>query len=110
MVNEVRVWVNSGRVIIHPRCKFLIGNLEKGVWADNAMGGRRQDFGRTKTYGHFDGIAALMYLVRNIDTSSNPIPPDLGVDWNHHHKVITGDKYEGPHADLKNLFTKKVYK
>ena len=31
-------------------------------------------FGRSKKYGHYDHLAALVYLVRGIDTNTNPIP------------------------------------
>lgn len=69
MVNEVRIWVNAGRVIVDPKCKQLLGCLAYGVWNEN-----RTDFDRTPEYGHFDGLAALMYLIRNIDANVNPIP------------------------------------
>lgn len=73
MVNEVRMWVKSGRVIINPKCKQLIGCLKYGLWNKN-----RDDFARTKVYGHFDALASLIYLIRNIDQSSNPIPIHYG--------------------------------
>lgn len=73
MVNEVRLMVNQGQIIIHPRCKMLIGSLKYGVW-DN----KRKEFAHSKIYGHFDFFAALMYLVRNLSKSTNPIPADFG--------------------------------
>ena len=69
MVNEVREWVNAGRVIIDPKCTNLIGCLEFGVWDSN-----RKAFDRSKTYGHYDALASLVYLIRNIDQVTNPIP------------------------------------
>lgn len=74
MVNEVRLWVSSGRIKVHPRCKQLAGCLKYGVWTTN-----RKDFQESSTYGHFDALAALIYMVRNIDQSSNPIPRMLGL-------------------------------
>jgi hypothetical protein len=73
MLNELRIWVASGRVIVDPRCVQLIGCLENGVWND-----RRTEFARTKAFGHFDALAALIYLVRNVDVRFNPIPPGYG--------------------------------
>ena len=80
MVNEVRLWVNSSRVLVHPRCKYLIGCLENGIWDKN-----KKEFARSVAYGHFDGIAALCYLVRHIDTNTNPIPAMFGLDVQTHH-------------------------
>lgn len=73
MVNEVRVWVQNRRLVVHPRCKQLIGCLRFGVWNDH-----KTDFDRSSAYGHFDAFAALMYLIRNVDTRSNPIPSGYG--------------------------------
>jgi hypothetical protein len=77
MVNELRLYVGAGRVIIHPRCKHLIGCLKFGVWEET-----RRQFARSASFGHFDGLAALIYLVRNLDAVTNPIPAlhDLSED------------------------------
>lgn len=78
MVNELRTWVSGGRVRVHPRCKNLIDCLKEGIWKNEAHIGK--EFGRTKGHGHFDALAALIYLVRNIDVSTNPIPAGHGLD------------------------------
>lgn len=69
MVNAVRELVAQGRLIVHPRCKRLIGCLKYGIWDE-----RRRQFERSKALGHFDSLAALIYLVRNLSKHSNPIP------------------------------------
>lgn len=73
MVNEVRIWVNQGKVIVSPNCKQLIGCLAYGVWNEN-----RTDFDRVPAYGHFDALASFMYMVRNVDRNINPIPANYG--------------------------------
>lgn len=78
MVNELRLWVQAGRIQIHPKCEQLIGCLKYGVYQDV----KRNEFGRSKNYGHYDALAALIYLVRNIDQHTNPIPIDYGVTQN----------------------------
>jgi hypothetical protein len=75
MVNQVRLWVKQGRILVHKNCEQLIGCLKYGIW-DN----QRKKFDRAQGYGHFDALAALIYLVRNIDTATNPIPYDFGYD------------------------------
>jgi hypothetical protein len=69
MVNEMRVWFASGRIEIDESCKILIGSLMYGIWND-----KRSEFARSKVLGHYDAVAALMYLIRNIDQNTNPIP------------------------------------
>lgn len=69
MVNEVRLWVNAGRVITSPNCKVLNATLAYGVWNE-----KRTDFERMASLGHMDALASLMYLIRNIDTNINPVP------------------------------------
>lgn len=71
-INNMRVWISSERVIIHPRCTNLIAHLKHATWATN-----KKDFARSKTYGHYDAVAALMYLIRNIIESKNPYPPGV---------------------------------
>lgn len=75
MVNEVRIWVNAGRVIVAPCCEQLIGCLSSGIWNN-----KRDNFDRVPKFGHFDALAALMYLIRNIDQRTNPIPYQHGRD------------------------------
>ncbi len=97
MVNEVRIWVGAGRVLVHPRCQNTIDCLRYGLWDDD-----RKKWERSDRLGHFDALAALMYLIRNIDSRTNPIPSDFGkphVDswFNEEEKTKQRDK-------LKNLF------
>lgn len=75
MVNEVRIWVKDERVEIDPSCLVTIESLMFGFWNE-----QRSGWGRSKTLGHFDAIAALMYLIRNIDTHTNPIPTKVSFD------------------------------
>lgn len=79
MVNQVRLWVSAGRVVVNPECKELIGCLRYAIWNE-----RRDEFERFsegsdahKSYGHFDMLAALIYMVRNVNIHDNPVPPDF---------------------------------
>lgn len=96
MVNQVRVWVAAGRIVVHPRCKQLLGCLKYGIWNK-----RRTDFDVSLAYGHFDAFAALMYLVRNVDDRTNPIPPTYKKpidDW------FYPDPVAGKREKLKKMF------
>ncbi len=75
MVNHLRVWLAGGRIEIDESCKTLIDSLKFGIWNET-----RAEFARSKALGHYDALAALMYLVRNINESTNPIPVKVGFD------------------------------
>ena len=77
MVNKVKVWVNQGRIIVNPKCTQLIGCLKYGIWSSKHSGLRQ--FARSKVYGHYDAFAALVYLIRNITDSVNPVPRSHGI-------------------------------
>jgi len=104
MVNEVRFMVAAGQILIHPRCKLLIGCMKYGIWDE-----KRKEFARSKTYGHFDHLAALIYLVRNLNKSKR-------IPATHGHSNVTSWVKHVKDADLSNnaktleraLFKKKM--
>lgn len=69
-VNRVREWVQSGKLVISPKCEKLLFQLRNTVWNE-----KRDDFVRTKE-GHGDLLDALIYLCRNIDRQRNPYPAE----------------------------------
>lgn len=75
MVNQMRVWISAGRIEIDESCVYLVDSLKYGVWNE-----QRSEFARSKVLGHYDALATLMYLVRNIDEATNPIPLKVGFD------------------------------
>jgi hypothetical protein len=82
MVNQARLWVSAGRVRVNPRCKYTLGCLKNGVWNR-----QRDDWAHTMTWGHFDALAALIYLIRGIDVMTNPVPANFGLDVQTHNLV-----------------------
>jgi hypothetical protein len=79
-INITRLKIDNGKIIIHPRCKQLIGCLKYGVWDKN-----RKDLERSSEYGHYDHLMALVYLVKNLDLNNNPIPPLIGINRMDHY-------------------------
>lgn len=75
MVNELRIFVRAGRLQVAPECKYLIGCLENGIWNQ-----RHDKFERIPGFGHVDHLAALIYLIRNLDQQTNPIPATYGMN------------------------------
>lgn len=90
MINEVRLMVQAGQIRIHPRCKKLIGCMRYGVWDT-----KKKAFARSTVYGHFDHLAALVYLVRNLAKHTNPIPASHGFE---NHKAWMGNIKNQDHA------------
>jgi hypothetical protein len=74
-VNRVRLDLNSGTILIHPRCTHLINQMKFATWDKS-----RSRFSRSSEGGHWDLIAALIYLAKHIDRRTNPFPADHGYD------------------------------
>lgn len=68
-VNALRLACGKHLLRIHPRCRIAISHLRNGIWNE-----KRTAFARSEGLGHFDGVAAMMYLVRHVDRSRNPTP------------------------------------
>ena len=67
MVNEMRIFISNDRLEIDASCTILIDSLKFGFWNE-----ARNNWGKSATLGHFDAVAALMYMIRNLDQTTNP--------------------------------------
>jgi hypothetical protein len=69
-VNLMRNMVQSGQIVINPRCTNLIRQLRNATWNNKAT-----DFAQGgKVEGHYDLVAAFKYLCRNVIKEHNPYP------------------------------------
>lgn len=75
MVNNTRMWVKQGRLLVNPEAAYTVGCLGQAVWNSN-----RTMMAESRVMGHYDALAAIIYLTRNIDQNHNPIPANYG--WN----------------------------
>lgn len=73
-LNTMRMKIADKKILIHPRCEKLIYHLKNASWKKN-----KKDFERLGDGSHADGLAALMYLVRNIHEHKNPYPRGYGL-------------------------------
>lgn len=87
-INNLRIRIQNRQIEIHPRCRNLIAHLDHGIWND-----QRTEFARSGKFGHFDALAALVYLNRNIDYRRNPNPP-YGHEITDKRMVVPGRKPE----------------
>lgn len=101
-INKVRLLIQKETLIINPRCKHLIQQIQNATW--NA---RRTDFDRDVLEGHQDCLAALIYLVRNIHFGRNPYPADYMMTYDTFQVPIAGG-FDRPKDDfqkaMKSLF------
>jgi hypothetical protein len=103
MINMTREWVKDGRIIVAPGCKELIGCLKNALWDK-----KREKLAKSKVYGHFDALMALVYLVRNVDTGTNPIPKFFGKSWATHAGVpADANQPQTSATQLARLFSVK---
>lgn len=68
------------RILIHPRCKNLIRDLQAAIWHKKKEGEIDES---ACTWGHFDAEAALRYLVREMFGFEKEVPennPHEGLD------------------------------
>lgn len=73
--NAMRVLCKRGKVRVHPRCKTIVAHCTGARWNT-----ARTEFVRVKDpvtkepLHHYDGAAAAIYFVRDIDRLTNPFP------------------------------------
>lgn len=74
-LNELRMMIQNHEIYIHPRCKQLISHLKHATW-DKARKDYKRVINPPEIGGqhHYDGVDALVYLVRNLDKNRNPYP------------------------------------
>lgn len=75
-INNLRVLIASKKIIIHPRCTNLIRHLNNVKWNKS-----KDKFAKSLDGSHYDTIAALIYLARNIDFRKNPYPAGYDINF-----------------------------
>jgi len=76
MVQKVRDWIYDDRLYYAPAAEYAMKSAAAAHWAK----GDKDSFAKSKIYGHYDHLAALVYLVRNVDDVQDPLPMLMGVD------------------------------
>lgn len=71
-INNLRVKLAEEKIIINPRCVNLIRHLRDATWNKN-----KTSFDRSVENGHYDGVPAAYYLVRNVAWTHNPYPANF---------------------------------
>jgi Terminase large subunit, T4likevirus-type, N-terminal len=72
--NNTNMMLRDRRIIIHPRCKNLIAQMQVAQWAKFKKSSSKRELARSTMFQHYDLVAALFYMVRSLDLNHNPIP------------------------------------
>lgn len=107
----LRTMIENRQILINPRCKNLIAHMRSATWDKS-----KKDFKRSPDNGHYDGVAALLYLSRNIDKTRNPYPKGyryskLGPSYDVHIRddmaYMDKDDMETKYKKISDQFTPK---
>jgi hypothetical protein len=88
-VNQLRVAISTGRIWIHPRCVQLQAHLESAVWKNEQHKAFAWQGG---IFGHFDLVACLLYMWRNVNLSRNPAPQQAVVLTTDQHQAVQRER------------------
>lgn len=79
----------AGQLAINPDgCPMLLQQMEAAIWNKART---EFDKGASRAMGHYDGVAALVYLTRNVVKQENPFPVNYELPSGVHSFVIPGD-------------------
>lgn len=95
-VNQLRVALSTERILIHPRCVQLQAHLESAVWKDNKDGLHKNFAWQGGIFGHFDLVACLIYMWRNVNLGRNPAPQQVVALTSDQHQVPQRERETSP--------------
>jgi hypothetical protein len=107
-INGLRLRVAAGKVVVHPRATWTRAHLNavwnkqrtkfaEGVTVDPQTGQKRKH--------HFDALASLIYLDREVNRTRNPIPPEhVFMDRAQHHVPVLEPLASQPTKTLQQVF------
>lgn len=72
-LNNMKVLLKQGRIIINPKCHVLINHLKFATWNKTRTSYLRKDG------HHYDAVDALIYFCRAINLNKNPYPSSWGL-------------------------------
>ena len=104
MVQKVRDWIFDERIQFAPAAEFTLLSCMSGWWSKG-----KDKFAQSKIYGHYDHLAATVYLIRNVNTTNNSLPRLLGIS--NTHDTFVDPNYNQNHTSvtnsLKQIFTRR---
>lgn len=77
-LNNLRVLLKAGKIIINPKCVTLLRHLKNVKWKSVT---NKDTYARCPMGSHYDAVDALAYLLRSIDFKDNPYPKQSTDKW-----------------------------
>jgi hypothetical protein len=100
MVEKVKDWIFDERLFFDKKAELTLKCITSAHWAKNG-----DEFARSKIYSHYDLLAAVVYLIRNIDEYTDPIPRNFkGDPTTHYNPPIVSQEHVGIIKELMNVF------
>lgn len=78
--NNTNIMLRERRLVIDPRCVNLIAQMECAQWEGVKKNSQKRELARSDIFQHFDAVAALLYLVKSVNYTYNPVPRYPGYD------------------------------
>lgn len=98
-INALRTKIAQGRLIVDPRCRNLILQLEQGNWNEH-----RTDWERVQHLGHCDLLAALNYMNRMAPWNENPTPKNIKSEFDNFVREKQTSQIDDAWAGIKPRF------
>ena len=105
LINQLRIMLPSGKIIINPKCTTLIRHLKNARWKDASA---KDDFARSPDDGHYDAVDALLYMVKSIVYTKNPYPNNYGGNENQFHNN-RGFGYKAPDKQTPTAIYESIF-
>lgn len=100
MVETVKDWIYDERCFFTEEAKFAFDCIRSAYWSKQG-----DEFARSKIYGHFDHLAAFVYLIRNIDEYTDPVPRNLNVNrFTQYVPIEVTQEHKGVVKELMSVF------
>ena len=77
-INNLRMVINSNKIVINPKCVTLIRHLKNAKWASTTA---KDTFARCPQGSHYDAVDACAYLIKAVDFKRNPYPKNYGLNY-----------------------------
>jgi hypothetical protein len=100
MVEKLKDWEYDDRIQYGPDAEFVLKCVASGNWTRS-----RDEFAKSRIYGHYDALAAMVYLIRNTDEIRDPVPRLQGVDpYTTFVDPLLNQELAAPARELQNIF------
>lgn len=103
-INNLRVMIETKKIIINPRCTTLINHLRGAKWSKKK--GAREFARSAGDNSHYDALDALIYLTRHVEYNKNPYPRNFGLNLNENNGFYTPSYYTKPANNQIEVYQK----